>query len=52
MIEVSILKYPDFTKLFILYINISKRGVGIILTQYDEEVKADYIVEYFSHSLE
>jgi len=29
--EVSILRHPDFTKLFILYTNVSKRGVGAIL---------------------
>ena len=31
--------------------NASKKGVGAILAQHDEEAKADYVVEYFSRSL-
>ena len=52
LIEASILRYSDFIKLFILYIDASKKDIGAILTQYDLEAKADYIVEYFSQSLE
>ncbi len=51
MIEVPILKHSDFIKPFILYTNASKKGINIILAQYNPEVKADYIVEYFSRSL-
>ena len=29
--EASILKYPDFTKPFILYTDVSKKSVGAIL---------------------
>ncbi len=39
--EASILRYPNFTKLFILYTNTSKKEVGAILAQHDPEVKAD-----------
>src|SRR6266542_1057786 len=49
--ETPILRYSDFTKPFILYTNTSKKGVGAILAQHDEEAKADYVVEYFSCSL-
>ena len=46
--EVSILRHPDFTRPFILYTDASKKGVGAILAQHDEEAKADYMIEYFS----
>ena len=49
--KTPILRYLDFTKPFILYINISKKEVGTIIIQYDSEAKADYVVEYFSWSL-
>ena len=49
--EALILRYLDFTKPFILYTDTSKMGVGAVLVQYDEEAKADYVVEYFSQSL-
>ena len=34
-----------------MYTDASKKGVGAILAQHDEEAKADYVVEYFSQSL-
>ncbi len=49
--EASIFRHPDFTKLFILYTDTSKKGVNAILAQHDKEAKADYVVEYFSQSL-
>ncbi len=51
LIETPILRHPDFTKPFILYTDISKRGVDAILAQHDIEAKADYVVKYFSQSL-
>ena len=48
LIEASILRYLDFFKPFILYTDISKKGVSVILAQHDVEAKADYVVEYFS----
>ncbi len=51
MTEVFILRHPDFTKLFILYTDACKRDVDAILAQHDPEVKANYVVEYFSYSL-
>ncbi len=51
LIEMPILRHPDFTKPFILYTDASKKDVGAILAQHDTEAKADYIVEYFSWSL-
>jgi len=48
LIEAPILRHSDFTKPFILYTNASKKGVGAILAQHDEEAKADYVIEYFS----
>ncbi len=49
--EAFILKHSDFTKLFILYTDVNKKGINAILAQYDSEAKADYIVEYFSQNL-
>ncbi len=46
--EAPILRHPDFTKPFILYIDVSKKGVGAILAQHNEEAKADYMIKYFS----
>jgi len=46
--EVLILKHSDFTKPFILYTDASKKGVGAILAQHDDEAKVDYVIEYFS----
>ncbi len=52
LIETPVLKHPDFTKPFILYIDASKKGIGAILAQHNSKAKADYIVKYFSCSLE
>ena len=49
--EAFIFRYPDFTKLFILYIDASKKDVDTILAQHDSEAKTDYVVKYFSQSL-
>jgi len=49
--EVPIFRHLDFTKPFILYTDASKKGVGVILAQHDDEAKTDYIVKYFSRNL-
>ncbi len=49
--EAPIFRHPDFTKLFILYTDASKKDIDAILVQHDPEAKADYVVEYFSRSL-
>ncbi len=46
--EAPIFRHPDFIKLFVLYTDASKKGIGVILAQHDDEAKADYVVEYFS----
>src|SRR6266498_4314180 len=51
LIEAPILRHLDFTKPFILYTDASKKGVGAILAQHDDEAKADYVIEYFNRSL-
>ncbi len=46
-----VFRHLDFDKLFILYTNISKKEIGIVLCQKDEEVKVDYIIQYYSQTL-
>ncbi len=50
--NILILRYLNFIKPFILYTDTSKRGVNAILAQYDTKAKVNYVIEYFSHSLE
>ncbi len=38
-------------KPFIFYTNASKEGIGIVLYQKDEDVKADYMIQYYSQTL-
>ncbi len=42
--KMSILKYPDWDKSFILYTNISNVGMRIILSQKDKKVKVNKIL--------
>jgi hypothetical protein len=39
LLEFPILKRPDFSKVFILHINWSALGIGVILGQLDEKSK-------------
>ena len=50
--EASIFKHSDFTKPFILYPDASKKGISAILAQHNSKAKANYVVKYFSCSLE
>ncbi len=50
--EASIFKHSDFTKPFILYTDASKKGISAILAQHNSKAKANYVVKYFSCSLE
>jgi hypothetical protein len=45
--EFLILKKPDFSKVFILHIDLSSFGIGAILRQLDEEGK-EYVITYAS----
>jgi len=47
--RVSILRKPDFSKVFILHTNWSAFGIGAILGQLDEEGK-EYVIAYASQS--
>jgi hypothetical protein len=43
------LKRFDFSKVFILHTNYSALGIGVILSQFDEEGK-EYVITYASRS--
>jgi len=45
--EFPILRRPDFNKVFILHIDWSAFGIGVILGQLDEEGK-EYVIAYAS----
>jgi hypothetical protein len=45
--EFPILRKPDFNKVFILHTNWSALGIGVILSQLDEEGK-EYVIAYAS----
>jgi hypothetical protein len=47
--EFPILKKPDFNKVFILHINWSALGIGVILGQLDKEGK-EYVISYASQN--
>jgi hypothetical protein len=47
--EFPILIRPNFSKVFILHINLNALGIGVILGQLDEESK-EYIIAYASRS--
>ncbi len=49
--QTSVFRYSDFNKLFILYTDTSKEGIGVVLCQKDEDVEADYVIQYYSRTL-
>src|SRR6266542_167991 len=50
LIKASILQYPDFEKPFIIFTDASKIGLGVVLSQLDNEGK-EKIIAYTSRSL-
>jgi len=42
--QTPVLRHSDFNKPFILYININKKGIKVILYQKDEDIEADYMI--------
>ena len=48
--EQPILQCPDFTKVFILQTDASERGIGVVLSQRDDD-GTDYPLAYFSKKL-
>ena len=46
--QTSVLKHLDFNKPFILYTDASKEGIGVVLCQKDEDVRADYVIQYYN----
>jgi hypothetical protein len=47
--ELPIMRRPDFSKVFILHIDWSALGIGVILGQLDEEGK-EYVIAYASRN--
>ncbi len=47
LLEFSILRRPNFNKVFILHINWNALGIGVILGQLEEEGK-EYVIAYAS----
>jgi len=44
LIQIPVFRHLDFSKLFILYTDISKKGIGVVLYQKDEDIGADYVI--------
>ncbi len=49
--QTSVLRHSDFNKPFILYTDASKEGIGAVLCQKDEDVNANYVIQYYSRTL-
>ena len=49
LIQASIIRYPDFSKPFLLYTNVSRTGLGTVLVQKEE--KEEYVIAYASRTL-
>ncbi len=48
LIQILVLRHPDFNKLFILYTDANKEDIRAVLCQKDEDVEADYVIQYYS----
>ena len=50
LISTPVIKYPDFTKPFVLYTDASGKGLGAVLQQKDEQ-GIEHVIAYASRSL-
>ncbi len=51
LIQTPVLRYSDFSKPFILYTDTSKESIRVVLCQKDEDVEANYVIQYYSQTL-
>ncbi len=42
--QMPVLRHFDFNKPFILYTDVSKEDIGVVLCQKDEDIRADYVI--------
>ena len=42
--QTPVFRHPDFNKLFTLYTDANKKGIGAVLYQKDKDVEADYVI--------
>ncbi len=49
--QTPVLRYSDFNKPFIFYIDVNKKGIRAVLCQKDENIWVDYVVQYYSRIL-
>ena len=46
--QILIFRHSDFNKPFILYTDTNKKGIRVVLCQKDEDVRADYVIQYYN----
>ena len=49
--QIPVLRYSDLNKLFVFYIYANKKGIEVVLCQKNKDVRADYIIQYYSRTL-